>query len=250
LKGICEIHDRQKARMKNHLLASLAMLALTAYAPAKAAQIPASAKTIAIVPLLPVKGHFFSIAALRFNNVCRPFDLKGANLESSASNAASSVLSSRYKVVRMTTIPGAEIRTKNNQVMGLFRSFPSIGEQIRQIARPASSGDAYVLIWSQQRDSDCLDVPRAYGYGVTKGWQPWGNAVLHAYGQVILVDGRSGEDLTTLPFKIERDLPGFDWKPDKPAEVTDQQMRMIKSALQKDIGSVAAETVQRLVPSQ
>src|SRR5262245_20769191 len=112
------------------------LVLLAASASSYAGYLPATAKTIGILPLLPASAHLFRVAMLRFNNVCKPLDLKGANLEAAAYSAAAAALAARYKTTRLTAPAGAEIHTRNTEVMGAFKSFPSIAAQIRQMAHP------------------------------------------------------------------------------------------------------------------
>jgi hypothetical protein len=215
---------------------------------ATAEQIPASTRTIGIVSLQPTSGHLFHVALLRFGNECKGFDLKGANLDGVVYSAASAVLAPRYKIVRVALSPGAEIRTSSTEVMGAFKSFPSIADQIRTLARPHPAVDAYVLVWSRQKDSDCLDHPQAYGVGVTKTFAS-SDATVHAYGQLILIDAHTNQNLATVYLRDPTtSLQSFDWK-DKPAEVSDQQMQLIRTAMQKVLGAALSTELRRFVPA-
>jgi hypothetical protein len=226
------------------------LLMLAASTSSHAGSLPASAKTIGVLPLLPANGHLFQVALLRFNNACKPFDLKGANLEAAAYNAAAAALGPRYKTVRLTAPASAEIHTRNTEVMGAFKSFPTIAAQIRQMAHPPQSVDAFLLVWGRAKDSDCLDLPRAYGFGLTKlGANP---AAVHAYAEVILIDAHTDEELGTANMKgATAPLPGFDWKnQDKPAEVSPEQAQQIRTAMQKMFAAAVAADVRTLVPAQ
>jgi hypothetical protein len=213
-------------------------LILAGCANSEASSIPASVKTIGVISLLPASGHLLHVAVLRFTNACEPFDLKGANLESAAYSAASLALSPRYKVVRMTAPPGSEIHTKNTEAFGAFKSFPSIAEQIRRIAHPAPSVDAYLLVRARAAHSACMDNPQAYGFGLTKS--AYGDAAIHTYGQVILINARTDEELATGTMRgATAPLPGFEWK-DKPADISAEQAQLIKAAMQKVLAAAVS----------
>lgn len=207
------------------------VLILAACTGTRAGVLPASAKTVGVIALLPSTGHLVQVALLRFNYECKPFDLKGANLEATAFNAASRVLSPDYKVVRLTAPPGAALHTKNTEVNGLFRSFPTIAAQIRAFAHPPQSVDAYLLVWGQTRDSECQDAPRPYGFGLTRSVGGIKTNV-SAFAQLILIDAHTDQELATV---WTRDaiapLPGFDWK-GQPAEALPEQAQQITTAMQ------------------
>jgi hypothetical protein len=207
------------------------VLILAASTGTRAAPLPASAKTLGVIALLPSTGHLVQVALLRFNYECKPFDLKGANLEAAAFNAASRALSPRYKVVRLTAPPGAALHTKNTEVMGAFKSFPTIAAQIRAFARPPQSVDAYLLVWGQARDSECRDAPLPYGFGLTRSVGGIKTNV-SAFAQMILIDAHTDQELGTV---WTRDaiapLSGFDWK-GRPAEASPEQAQQITTAMQ------------------
>lgn len=228
--------------------ATLVMLA--ASTTSHAGSLPASAKTIGVLPLLPTSGHLFQVALLRFNNACKPFDLKGANLEATAYSAAAAALGPRYKAVRLTAPAGAEIHTRNTEVMGAFKSFPTIAAQIRQMAHPPQSVDAYLLVWGRAKNSECLDIPQPYGFGLTKVGS--NVAAVHTYAEMILIDAHTEEELGTANMRgATAPLAGFDWKDkDKPAEVSTEQAQQIRSAMQKVFGAAVAADVRTLAPAQ
>jgi hypothetical protein len=214
----------------------------------RAASLPASAKTIGVIALLPSTGHLLHVGLLRFNNACKPFDLKGANLETAAFNAASRLLSPRYKVVRLTAAAGAELHTKNTEVFGAFKSFPSIAAQVRELAHPPQSIDAYLLVWGRAVHSGCLDNPQPYGFGLTRSFS--GSAVVHAYAQVILIDAHTDEELATVWTRgATAPLPGFDWK-NQPAEVSAEQAQQIRTAVQTVFAGGVSTEVGNLLPTR
>jgi hypothetical protein len=223
---------------------------LAACTGSRAASLPASAKTIGVISLLPTSGHLLQVAILKFNYVCKPFDLKSVNLETAAFNAATRVLSPRYKTVRLTVPPGAALHTKNTEVMGAFKSFPSIAAQIRQLAHPPASVDAYLLVWGQARNSECQDNPNAQGYGFGLTRFVAGKTVVSAFAQVILIDAHTEEELATAATSDATALlPGFDWK-NQEGEVSAEQAQQIRTTMQTNFaGSVAAE-VGKLLPAR
>jgi hypothetical protein len=188
------------------------------------------------------------VAMLRFNNACNSFDLKGANLDTAAFNAVSSVLSPRYKTVRLTAPPGAELHTKDTEVNGFFKRFPTIAAQIRALAHPPPSIDAYVLVWARAHHSECLDNPQPYGIGLTKMSGMFGTAVLHAFAQVIVIDAHTEEELGSA---WTRDpptpVPGFDWTGD-PAEVSPEQAQQIRAYLQGVFAASVTTATAKLLP--
>ena len=212
--------------------AALVMI-LAAGTGCRAASLPASAKSIGVISLLPSTGHLLQVAILKFNYACKALDLKGANLETAAFNAASRALSPRYKTVRLTAPPGAALHTKNTEVMGAFKSFPSLAAQIRALAHPAQSVDAYLLVWGQQRDSECRDnaVAQGYGFGLTRF--VWGKTVVSALAQVILIDAHTEEELASAWTRDSTaPLPNFDWKGED-GQVSAEQAQQIRAVVQK-----------------
>jgi hypothetical protein len=232
--------------MKQIRLAATVLSLLLVGAVAEGAQLPPNAKTIGIIPVLPTSGHLYHVTLLRFGNQCRPFDLRGANLEAATYSAASSVLS-RYKLVRLSAPPGAAIHTRG-EAYGIFKSYPPIGAQLSQMARPQVPVDFYLLVWAEQSHSDCIDIPGPYGFGITK--RSIGEAMVHGDGRVILIDAHSNEELSSVILRAQAALPGFDWKDNKPAEVSADQVTMINMSLQKAFGAAVADGIRRLLPSQ
>ena len=232
--------------MKQFRVVATVLSLLIASAMAEGAQLPPNVKTIGIIPVLPTTGHLYHVAPLRFGNQCKPFDLRGANLDAATYGAASSVLS-RYKLVRLSAPPGSVIHTRG-EPYGIFKSYPPIGAQLSQMARPQVPVDAYLLVWAEQPHSDCMDIPQPYGFGVTK--RSVGEAVVHGYGRVILIDAHTNEELSSVILRAQAALPGFDWKEDRPAEVSANQVTMINTSLQKVFGSAVANEIRRLLPSQ
>jgi hypothetical protein len=186
------------------------------------------------------------VAVLRFNYACKPFDLKGANLETAAFNAASRALSPRYKTVRLTAPPGAELHTKSTEVMGAFKSFPTIAAQIRQLAHPPQSVDAYLLVWGQARGSECLDNPRPYGFGLTR--DIIGTTVVSAFVQMMLIDAHTDEELATSSTRdATAPIPSFDWK-NQAAEVSAEQAQRIRASVQAVFAAGVATETGKLLP--
>ncbi len=211
--------------MKQFRVVATVLSLLIASAMAEGAQLPSNVKTIGIIPVLPTTGHLYHVALLRFGNQCKPFDLRGANLDAATYGAASSVLS-RYKLVRLSAPPGSVIHTRG-EPYGIFKSYPPIGAQLSQMARPQVPVDAYLLVWAEQPHSDCMDIAQPYGFGVTK--RSVGEALVHGYGRVILIDAHTNEELSSVILRAQAALPGFDWKEDRPAEVSASQVTMINT---------------------
>jgi hypothetical protein len=223
------------------------VLILAACTGSRAASLPASAKTIGVISLVPSAGHLLQVAILRFNYACKPLDLKGANLETAAFNAASRALSPRYKTVRLTAPPGAALHTSNTEVMGAFKSFPSIAAQIRQLAHPPQSIDAYLVVWGQARNSECQDNPQADGYGFGLTRFVGGKTVVSAFAQVLLVDAHTDAELGTASMRgATAPLPGFDWK-NEPGEVSAEQAQQIRTAVQTVFAGAVSTEVGNLL---
>jgi hypothetical protein len=236
--------------MKQFRLVATVLSLLVSGAVADGARLPQYVKTIGIIPVLPTTGHLYHVALLRFGNQCQPFDLRGANLEAATYSAASSVLS-RYKLVRLSAPPGSVIHTRG-EPYGIFKSYPPIGEQLSQMARPQVPVDVYLLVWAEQAHSDCLNIPRPYGIGVTKRIVIAGDEItVHGFGRVILIDAHTNEELSSVILRAQALLPGFEWKDkDKPAEVSANQVTMINTSLRNVFGAAVADEIRRLLPSQ
>ena len=148
---------------------TLLVLALSVRSGAQAA--PPSqpaAKTVAVGSVLPASGHFFHVAVIRFGNACKLFDLAGFNLENTI-------------YFRCRIYPVADLQASANvRAAGVRDShvehrgyggvqvvFPTIGEQVRTMAHPQPTVDLYLIAWGRHTDNRCMDVPKAYGIGVT-----------------------------------------------------------------------------------
>jgi hypothetical protein len=243
--------------MRRNGFVAAVVLILAACTGTRADTLPASAKTVGVIVLLPSTGHLVQVALLRFNYECKPFDLKGANLETAAFNAASRALAHRYKVIRLTAPAGAALHTKNTEVGGAFKSFPTIGAQIRAFAHPPQSVDAYLLIWGQARDSECRDAPLSYGFGLIRSAGGIKTNV-SALAQMILIDAHTDQELGTV---WTRDaiapLSGFEWK-GQTAEASPEQAQQIRTAMQtafaggvsKGVGSLLSGPSGAVLPDR
>jgi hypothetical protein len=232
-------------RMKLLKFVAVLVLALSVDPGAHAA--PAAAKTIAVVSVLPPSGHFFHIALIRFGNACKLFDLAGFNLESTIYAAAGSVLSPTYKLVRMSVPPGSQIHTSNTEVMGAFKSFPTVGEQVRQMAQPLPAADFYLVAWGRHTDARCMDYPRPYGIGITT--YQFAAAKVHTLVELFLVDAHTLQTLASRSVSADAPLAGFEWK-EEAQVVSTQDMGRIRSAMQNLLGSSVATRVREMVSGQ
>jgi hypothetical protein len=120
--------------MRRALALVVAVQLLTIYVAIASAQQARPNKTVGVVLVVPSTGHLARGSWL--GNSCDFFDLKEMNLYGAVFDAARSVLSSRYRVVRVSVAPGAAIRTPNTEIFGAFKSFPPVGEQVQQFSRP------------------------------------------------------------------------------------------------------------------
>jgi hypothetical protein len=234
--------------MKSFKFVILLVLALNVRSGAQAAQ-PAqpAAKTVAVVSVLPVSGHFFHIAVIRFGNACKLFDLAGFNLENTIYTAAASVLSPTYKLVRMSVPPGSEIHTSSTEVMGAFKSFPTIGEQVRTMAHPQPTADLYLVAWGQHTHNRCMDYPKPYGIGVTT--YALGNAKVHTLVELFVVDAHTLQTLASKGASADAPLPGFEWN-EEAQLVSSQDMGRIRSTMQNLLGSSVATRVREMFSAQ
>ena len=201
-------------------------------------------KTVGVVLVAPPTGHL-SRDGWFTGKSCDFFDLKEINLYGAVFEAAHSVLSSRYSVVRVSVAPGAAIRTRNTEVLGAFKSFPPIGEQVRQFARAGGPVDLYLVIWSSLSANTCTlhpNTPVGFGIGLTKIGS--GPTHLHAFGEAFVVDARTLQ--TSAPVYLRSAfvrLDRFEWK-DKRTDMTDQQWQLIKALIPKVL-SIAVQSASR-----
>lgn len=200
-----------------------------------------------MVSVLPVSGHFFHIAVIRFGNACKLFDLAGFNLENTIYTAAASALSPTYKLARMSVPPGSEIHTSNTEVMGAFKSFPTIGEQVRTMARPQPTADLYLVAWGRHTDNRCLDLPKPYGIGVTT--YALGKAKIHTLVELFVVEAHTLQTLASKNVFADAPLPGFEWN-EEAQLVSPQDMGRIRSTMQNLLGSSVATRVREMFSAQ
>jgi hypothetical protein len=233
--------------MKSLKLVTLLVLALSVRSGAQAAPPEPAAKTVAVASVLPASGHFFHVSVIRLGNACKLFDLAGFNLENTIYAAAASVLSPTYKLVRMSVPPGSEIHTSNTEVMGAFKSFPTIGEQVRTMAHPQTTADLYLIAWGRHTDNRCMDVPKAYGIGVTT--YALANAKVHTLLELFGVDAHTLQTLVSKNVSADAPLPGFEWN-EEAQLVSSQDMGRIRSTMQNLLGSSVATRVREMFSAQ
>jgi hypothetical protein len=179
---------------------------------------------------------------------CDFFDLKEMNLYGAVFDAAHSVLSSRYRVVRVSVAPGAAIRTRNTEVFGAFKSFPPVGEQVRQFSRAEGPVDLYLVIWSSLSANTCElhpNTPVGFGIGLTKIGSRATH--LHAFGEAFVVDARTLQTSASVYLKSAFvPLDRFEWR-DKRVQLTNQQWQMIKTLVPKVLSAAVQSASRRLL---
>jgi hypothetical protein len=167
------------------------------------------------------------------------------NLYGVVFDAVQSALSSRYKAVRVSVAPGSAIRTRNTEVFGAFKSFPPVGEQVRQFSRVEGPVDLYLVIWSSLSANTCdlhPNTPVGFGIGLTKIGS--GPTHLHAFGEAFLVDARTLQTSASVNLRSAFvRLDRFEWR-DRRAQLTDQQWLTIKTLMPKVL-SMAAQSASR-----
>lgn len=210
--------------------------------------LPPSIRTIGVVTLVPSKIHIYRWGFI--GTACDWLDISDLHLEKVVFDGAARALSTRYKVVRTTVARDAIIQTRNTEVMGAFRFFPSVGEQVRQIARPESQVDAYLLVWSSHNANICGLNPGVIGYGIgfTKSLE--NSAHVHAYAGMSIIDAKTLEILgsrTLRPAYVQ--LDNFEWK-DKVAEMTPQQRQFVTTVMVKLISLAVFTTSKGLLMAQ
>lgn len=155
--------------MRRALALLVGVQVLTVCAAIASAQQARPSKTVGVVLVVPPTGHL--ARGGWFGNSCDFFDLKEMNLYGAVFDAAHSVLSARYRVVRVSVAPGAAIRTRNTETFGAFKLFPPIGEQVREFSRAEGPVDLYLVIWSSLSANTCglhPNTPVGFGIGLTK----------------------------------------------------------------------------------
>jgi hypothetical protein len=229
--------------MQRALAFVVAFHLLTVYAAIASAQQARASRTVGVVLVVPSTGHL--ARGGWFGNSCDFFDLKEMNLYGAVLDAARSVLSSRYGLVRVSVTPGAAIRTRNTEMFGAFKLFPPVGEQVQQFSRPEGPVDLYLVIWSSLSANTCdlhPNTPVGFGIGLTKISSRATH--LHAFGEAFVVDARTLQTSRSvlLQSAFVR-LDGFEWR-DKRAQLTDQQWQMIKTLIPRVL-SLAVQSASR-----
>jgi hypothetical protein len=207
-------------------------------------------KAVGVVLVVPPTGHLAHNGWFTTPS-CDFFDLKEMNLYGAVFEAARSALSPRYKLVRVAVAPEAAIRTSNTEVFGAFKSFPPIGEQVRQLSRPQAPVDLYLVIWSSLSANTCALHPNTtigFGIGLTQiSERP---THLHAFGEAFLVDARTLQTSSSVHLQSAfARLDGFEWK-GKRAELTDQQWRLIKTMIPKVLSAAVHSASRQLLDSR
>jgi hypothetical protein len=232
--------------MRRALALLVVVQVLTVCAAIASAQQARPSKTVGVVLVVPPTGHL--ARGGWFGNSCDFFDLKEMNLYGAVFDAAHSVLSARYRVVRVSVAPGAAIRTRNTETFGAFKLFPPIGEQVREFSRAEGPVDLYLVIWSSLSANTCglhPNTPVGFGIGLTKNLtRP---THLHAFGEAFVVDARTLQTSASvyLQSAFVR-LDGFEWK-DKRAELTDRQWHMIKTLIPKLLSAAVQSASRQLL---
>jgi hypothetical protein len=208
--------------------------------------IPPNIGSIGVVTVIPPKIHIHRFGLL--DTACDWLDITNLHLDKAAFDGAVRALSPRYRIIRTTVDPNAVIRTSNTEIMGMFKSFPSIGEQVRQLSHAESAVDAYLLIWSRHSENICQLTPGqvGHGFGLTKHLFDPPN--LHIFAQVMLIDGRTLQPLLNVGLRPSyQRLDNFDWK-DSVAALSVQQRQQINTLLSKMItDAVSATSRQALI---
>jgi len=144
-----------------------------------------------VVLVVPSTGHLARNGWFTGSS-CDFFDLREMNLYGAVFDAAHWVLSSGYRVVRVSVAPRAAIRTRNTENFDAFKLFPPVGEQVRQFARADGPVGLHLVIWSSLSANTCElnpNTPVGFGIGLTKIGS---SAIhLHAFGEAFVVDAHA-----------------------------------------------------------
>jgi hypothetical protein len=207
-------------------------------------------KTVGVVLVVPPTGHLARNSWFSGNS-CDFFDLKEMNLYGAVFDAVHKALSPRYRVVRVSVAPGAAIRTSNTEAFGAFKSFPPVGEQVRQFSRPERPVDLYLVIWSSLSANTCElhpNTPVGFGIGLTQiSSRP---THLHAFGEAFVVDARTLQMSASIYLQSAFvRLDRFEWK-DKRAQLTGEQWQMIKTLIPMVLSSAAQSASRQLLDAR
>jgi hypothetical protein len=233
---------------RSHLLLFLALLWPVSTRAQSVSNIPAHIRTLAVVTVIPSKVHVFRWGFM--DHACDWLDVTSLHLEKAAFDGVSRALTSKYRVVQAKVDRDAVIRTSNTEVMGAFRLFPTVGEQVRRISHTDVPVDAYLLIWSSHNANVCELRPGIIGYGVglTKSLANAPN--LHAFAGMSIIDTKTLETLKSRELRPSViPLDGFEWK-DSLAEMTAQQRQLITTLLVKLVGNASFATSKALFIGQ
>jgi hypothetical protein len=204
-------------------------------------------KTVGVVLVVPPTGHL-SRDGWFVGKSCDFFDLKEMNLYGAVFNAANSVLSSQYRVVRASVTPGAAIRTRNTETFGAFKLFPPVGEQVRQFSRAEGPVDLYLVIWSSLSANTCElhpNTPVGFGIGLTKIGSRATH--LHAFGEAFVVGAHTLQTSTSIYLQSAFvRLDGFEWR-DKRVQLTDQQWQMVKTLMPRVLSAAVQSASRQLL---
>jgi hypothetical protein len=197
------------------------------------------------VTVVPSKIHIYRWGFL--DTACDWLDISDLHVDRAAFDGAVRALSPKYKMVRTRVDRDAVIRTSATEVMGAFKSFPSVGEQVRRISRPESQVDAYLLIWSSHVANKCELRPGVigYGFGVTKSLNNPPN--LHTFAGVSLIDSKTLQTVMARELRPSyMRLDNFEWR-DRFAEMSAQQRQFIQKQIPQMVRAGVASTSSELL---
>jgi hypothetical protein len=207
--------------------------------------VPANIKTIGVVTVVPSKMHLTRFGM--FDTACDWLDISDLQIDRIVFETAARTFPSQYRLVRLTVDRGAEIHTRNTEVMGAFKSFPGIAEQIKKFSRGSGTVDAYLLFWSSHAASNCDMNPGAIGYGFGLSKNLNHPAHIHAFAGLSLIDARTSQiywGKEAYPGYTR--LDGFEWK-DSVAQMPAQQRQILKGLIQKIVAAEVATTSRAML---
>jgi len=207
--------------------------------------IPPTIKSIGVVTVIPSKMHIYRFGVL--DTACDRLGITNLRLDKAAFDGATRAFSPGYKMIRTTVDPDAVIRTSNTEVMGAFKSFPGIGQQVRQISRAEGQVDAYLLIWSSHAADKCALKPGMIGLGVGLTKNLFSPPNLHIFAGLNLRDARTLQILWSRELRPSyKRLDNFEWR-DSFAELTPQQRQLISTLLPQMVANAVWSTSRELL---
>lgn len=162
--------------------------------------VPPSTRTIAVVPSIPPNFRVATTGITAFENALDIVDITDWHLDDVAFEAAASVLSPRYQVVRVD----ADVVDADTKLDQMLNGSSSLEKQAGKFIRKDSPADLYLVISLSNTAQPYRELHNVYvGVGISKMRDLFviRDPSVHTYLMVTVLDGKTGKTLVTTPLQ-------------------------------------------------